>query len=273
MGFASSAGLLNGPGRADGIALHLPRSLRIVVPVPVLAVLLWGHGAQAQPITYSVNGVLTSVPSCVSRVFSVGDRWTINVVIEERDPDLDQENSPTQDTEDGQELAEPDDGEAPPSDEDAVVAPPTDEDAEEGTGADRLDALDVDALEPEESTTVTHAASTFWWTVGDVSGSATGVTRVFVSNDSRDSVGWQALSYSATFSPSSLDETGILGIQAGLVDSSGSVFDSTELPKVERSQFDDGFFQVFFKTKCEPFGHDSLDGSVVSVGPVVPYLP
>ena len=91
MGFVSSAGLLNGPGRADGIALHLPRSLRIVVPVPVLAVLLWGHGAQAQPITYSVNGVLTSVPSCVSRVFSVGDRWTINVVIEERDPDLDQD--------------------------------------------------------------------------------------------------------------------------------------------------------------------------------------
>ena len=249
MGFASSAGLLNGPGRTDGIALHLPRSLRIVVPVPVLAVLLWGHGAQAQPITYSVNGVLTSVPSCVSRVFSVGDRWTINAVIEERDQDLDQdldqESTPTQDAEDGQELAEPDDGESPPTDEDAVVAPPT----------------------------VAHAASTFWWTVGDVSGSATGVTRVFVSNDSRDSVAWQALSYSATFSPSSLDETGILGIQAGLVDSSGSVFDSTELPKVERSQFDDGFFQVFFKTKCEPFGHDSLDGSVVSVGPVVPYLP
>ena len=239
------------------------RSLRIVVPVPVLAVLLWGHAAQAQPITYSVNGVLTSVPSCMSRVFSVGDRWAINVVIRERDPDLDQENNPTQDAEDGQDLAGPDDGESAPSDEDA----------EEGAVADRLVALDVDALEPQESTTVTHAASMFWWTVGDVSGSATGVTRVFVSNDVRDSVAWQALSYSATFSPSSLDETGILGIQAGLVDSSGSVFDSTELPKVERSQFDDGFFQVFFKTKCEPFGHDSLDGSVVSVGPVVPYLP
>ena len=251
MGFASSAGLLSGPGRTDGSALHLPRSLRIVVPVPVLALLLWGHGAEAQPITYSVSGVLTSVPSCVSRVFSVGDRWTINVVIEEAeepDSDLDLGDSPTPE-------------------------PPPDEDAEEGPPADELDALDTDALEPDESTTVTHAASTFWWTVGEMSGVATGVTRVFVTNDSRDGIAWQALSYSATFSPSSLGATGILGMQAGLVDSSGSVFDSTELPKVERSQFDDGFFQVFFKTKCEPFGHDSLDGSVVSVGPVVPYLP
>ncbi len=251
MGFASSAGLLSGPGRTDGSALHLLRSLRIVVPVPVLAVLLWGHGAQAQPITYSVSGVLTSVPSCVSRVFSVGDRWTINVVIEEAeepDSDLDLGDSPTRDAEASQELTEPD--------------------AEEGPPADELDPLDTD-----EITTVTHAASTFWWTVGEVSGVATGVTRVFVSDDSRDGIAWQALSYSTTFSPSSLGATGILGIQAGLVDSSGSVFDSTELPKVERSQFDDGFFQVFFKTKCEPFGHDSLDGSVVSVGPVVPYLP
>ena len=261
------AGLLSGPGRTDGSALRHLRSLRIVVLVPVLAVLSLSNGAQAQPITYSVRGVLTSVPSCVSRVFSVGDRWAIDVVIEERLSDLDLGDSPTPDAEDSRELTEPDAEEGPPADEDP------DEDAGDGPPADELGVLDADTLEPVERTTVTHAASTFWWRVGDVSGSATGVTRVFVSNDSRDGIAWQALSYSATFSPSSLGKTGILGIQAGLVDSSGSVFDSTELPKVERSQFDGGFFQVFFKTKCEPFGHDSLDGSVVSVGPVVPYLP
>ena len=219
MGFASSVGPLNGPEQTNGSAVDPRRVLRLAALTPVLALALWGHGAQAQPLTYTVSGTLTSIPSCVLNVFSVGDPWRISVVIEE-------------------------------------------------TEEDEVDPV----LEVEDSPTETHSASTFWWTIGDVSGSADGVTRVFVRDDSQDGIVWQALSYSATFSPSVLGETGIRGIQAGLVDSSGSVFGSTELPEVERSQFDRGFFQVLFRTKCEPFGHDSLDGSVVSVGPVIPYL-
>ena len=241
MGFASSVGPLNGPEQTSGSAVDPRRVLRLAATTPVLAVALWGHGAQAQPITYSVSGTLTSIPSCVSNVFSVGDPWRISVVIEETEED---EDDPVLEVAESAVAIEPDAEESP--------APA---------------AADV-----EDSPTETHSASTFWWTIGDVSGSADGVTRVFVRDDSQDGIAWQALSYSATFSPSVLGETGIRGIQAGLVDSSGSVFGSTELPEVERSQFDRGFFQVLFRTKCEPFGHDSLDGSVVSVGPVIPYL-
>ena len=241
MGFASSVGPLNGPEQTNGSAVDPRRVLRLAALTPVLALALWGHGAQAQPLTYTVSGTLTSIPSCVLNVFSVGDPWRISVVIEETEED-----------------------EVDPVLEVAESAVATELGAEESpTPAE---------LEVEDSPTETHSASTFWWTIGDVSGSADGVTRVFVRDDSQDGIVWQALSYSATFSPSVLGETGIRGIQAGLVDSSGSVFGSTELPEVERSQFDRGFFQVLFRTKCEPFGHDSLDGSVVSVGPVIPYL-
>ena len=195
----------------DGCPHALVLILLLVVP-------WWGAGTQAQSITYSVSGTLTSVPSSVSRVFSVGGPWAIDVTIDE-----------------------------PAHDESAV---------------------DDSSRESEERWTETYVASSFSWVVGSVSGTATGVTRVFVSDDhlSRDGMAWQALSYSAIFSPSSIGDTGIRGIQAGLVDPSGSAFSSTDLPEtVVLSQFDHGFFQVFFKTRCEPFGHDSLDGSVTSV--------
>ena len=256
MGFASSVGPLNGPEQTNGSAVDPRRVLRLAALTPVLALALWGHGAQAQPLTYTVSGTLTSIPSCVLNVFSVGDPWRISVVIEETEED-----------------------EVDPVLEVAESAVATELGAEESPTPAELEVEDSPTethsaaeFEVEDSPTETHSASTFWWTIGDVSGSADGVTRVFVRNDSQDGIVWQALSYSATFSPSVLGETGIRGIQAGLVDSSGSVFGSTELPEVERSQFDRGFFQVLFRTKCEPFGHDSLDGSVVSVGPVIPYL-
>lgn len=223
---------------------------------PVLTVALWGHGAQAQPITYSVSGTLTSIPSCVSKVFSVGDPWRISVVIEETE---EEEDDPVLEVTESAVAIEPDAEESPAPAELEVEESPT----ETHSAAE---------FEVEDSPTPTQVHSArFWWTIGDVSGTADGVTRVFVRDDSQDGIAWQALSYSATFSPSFLSETGIRGIQAGLADSSGTVFGSTELPEVERSQFDQGFFQVLFRTKCEPFGHDSLDGSVVSVGPVIPY--
>ena len=256
MGFASSVGPLNGPEQTSGSAVDPRRVLRLAATTPVLAVALWGHGAQAQPITYSVSGTLTSIPSCVSNVFSVGDPWRISVVIEETEED---EDDPVLEVAESAVAIEPDAEESP-----APAAADVEESPTETHSAAEFDV--------EDSPTETHSASTFWWTIGDVSGSADGVTRVFVRDDSQDGIAWQALSYSATFSPSVLGETGIRGIQAGLVDSSGSVFGSTELPEVERSQFDRGFFQVLFRTKCEPFGHDSLDGAVVSVGPVIPYL-
>ncbi len=264
MGFASSVGPLNGPEQTNGSAVDPRRVLRLAALSPVLALALWGHGAQAQPLTYTVSGTLTSIPSCVLNVFSVGDPWRISVVIEETeedevDPVLEVEASPTETHSAAEFEVEASSTETHSAAEFEVEASPT----ETHSAAES---------EVEASSTETHSASTFWWTIGDVSGSADGVTRVFVRDDSQDGIVWQALSYSATFSPSVLGETGIRGIQAGLVDSSGSVFGSTELPEVERSQFDRGFFQVLFRTKCEPFGHDSLDGSVVSVGPVIPYL-
>ena len=271
MGFASSVGPLNGPEQTNGSAVDPRRVLRLAALTPVLALALWGHGAQAQPLTYTVSGTLTSIPSCVLNVFSVGDPWRISVVIEETEED---EVDPVLEVAESAVATELGAEESPTPAELEVEDSPTETHsaAEFEVEDSPTETHSAAEFEVEASPTETHSASTFWWTIGDVSGSADGVTRVFVRNDSQDGIVWQALSYSATFSPSVLGETGIRGIQAGLVDSSGSVFGSTELPEVERSQFDRGFFQVLFRTKCEPFGHDSLDGSVVSVGPVIPYL-
>ena len=189
-----------------------------------------------------MSGTLTSVPACVSTVFAVGDSWTINLAIDDAAP-ADAGGSPEALTDDG---TPADDGDPP-------------------------ETLTGEApLGDDGGPTQTYAATTFSWTIGTVSGDATGVTRVFVSDDhlSQDSITLQALSYSATFSPSSLADTEIRGFQAGLVDPSASVFSSTALPEaVVRSQFDRGFFQVFFQTKCEVFGDDTLTGSVASVAP------
>ena len=87
MGFASSVGPLNGPEQTNGSAVDPRRVLRLAALTPVLALALWGHGAQAQPLTYTVSGTLTSIPSCVLNVFSVGDPWRISVVIEETEED------------------------------------------------------------------------------------------------------------------------------------------------------------------------------------------
>ena len=213
-----------------------------------LVVLVGPETVQAQPITYSISGVLTSIPSCVSSMFSVDDPWNINIVMNEEQE--------VQETEKASVVIEG--GLSGESEGDI------------GSGEDNT-VINQGVTEAFVRNRV-YAASSFWWRIGDVFGTADGVTRVFVIDDSRDGIAWQALSYSASFSPPLQSSTGILGIQAVLVDSSGLVLDSLDLPKVSRFQFDQGFFRLMFRSRCAPFGHDSLDGSVVSVGPVIPYL-
>ena len=231
---------------------------RLVLLVESLVVLMWAQGGYAQSVTYSMSGTLTSVPACVSTVFAVGDSWTIDLAIDDAAP-VDDRGQPEALTDDA---APADDGDPPEALTDDATP------ADDGSPPETV--TDDAPLDDGGGPTETYAATTFSWTVGAVSGDATGVTRVFVSDDhlAQDSITLQALSYSATFSPSSLGDTEIRGIQAGLVDPSASVFSSTALPEaVVRSQFARGFFQVFFQTKCEVFGDDTLTGSVASVVP------
>ncbi len=246
---------LTGPA---GRRLHATSVARLVLLVESLVVLMWAQGGYAQSVTYSMSGTLTSVPACVSTVFAVGDSWTIDLAIDDASP-ADAGGSPE---------ALPDD--ATPGDDGS----PPEALSDDATPADDGDPPETSTgeapLGDDDGPTETYAATTFLWTIGAVSGDATGVTRAFVSDDhlSQDSITLQALSYSATFSPSSLGDTEIRGIQAGLVDPSASVFSSTALPEaVVRSHFGRGFFQVFFQTKCEVFGDDTLTGSVASVAP------
>ena len=205
---------------------------RIIGLVASLATSLFGPVAYAQTLTYSVEGNLTTVPSCVSTVFSVGDPWKIDITV-----DL-----------------------SPPEEDDSVT------DAETAPENDGSPSETETAPVIEFILTKHYPARAFSWTVGSLSGTATGVTRVFVSDDhlAQDSIAWQALDYSATFEPSALGETEIRGIQAGLIDTSGSVFSSTDLPEeVGLPQFDSGgFFQAFFQTKCGVFRNNPITGSV-----------
>lgn len=201
--------------------------------------------AGAQTLTYSVAGKLTTVPRCVSTLFSIGDPWAIDVTVDLSPPE---EDDP--ETEAESEVADGEDGDG---------APTEDEDTDPAESN----------VEPEFTMTERHTAHTFAWTIGSVVGNATGITRVFVSNDHllQDSIAWQALGYSATFDPIALGVTAIRGIQAGLVDTSSSVVDTTDLPEdLALPQFDDGgFFQVFFRTKCGAFRNNPITGSVTWV--------
>ena len=218
--------------------------MRCLTPlVSLLLVSLCEPALQAQTLTYSVEGEVTSVPPCVAEVFSEGDRWTLEQVIDLPLPVEEAETAPD-------------------------VAAATD--AESTPENDGTDPDDEASSEEEFTLTKHHPATAFSWTIGDVSGTTRGVTRTFVSNDhlGQDSITWQALDYSAAFTPSGLGATGIRGIQAGLADRTSSVFESTDLPeKLDRAQFvGEGFFQVLFQTPCGYFRKNPpLMGSVSSV--------
>ena len=242
--------------------------MRCLTPlVSLLLVSLCEQAPQTQTLTYSVEGEVTSVPPCVTEVFSEGDRWTLEQVID-LPPPVEEAETPPDDGADNDGGDDDDittlDAETAPDD----VAAATDA---ESTPENDGTAPDNEILSEEESTlTKHHPAIAFSWTIGDVSGTARGVTRTFVSNDhlGQDSITWQALDYSAAFTPSGLGATGIRGIQAGLADRTSSVFESTDLPEeLERTQFvGEGFFQVFFQTPCGYFRKNPpLMGSVSSV--------
>ena len=245
--------------------------MRCLAPlVSLLLVSLCEPALLAQTLTYMVDGLVTSVPRCVTDVFSEGDRWTLEQIIDLSPPveetetlaaDADADDDDDADVE-GEGEGEGDDATTP----DAEVEP---EDAESAPDDD-ASLTDAEAPIQEEFTlTKHHPAIAFSWTIGDVSGTATGVSRVFVSNDhfGQDSITWQALDYSAAFEPSRLGDTGIRGIQAGLADTTSSVFESTDLPEgLERTRFaGEGFFQIYFRTKCGYFRNNPLTGSVSSV--------
>ncbi len=219
--------------------------MRCLTPlVSLLLVSLCEPALHAQTLTYSVEGEVTSVPPCVTEVFSEGDRWTLEQVIDLPPPVEEAETAPD-------DVAAATDAESTPEND--------------GTAPD-----DEASSEEEFTLTKHHPATAFSWTIGDVSGTTRGVTRTFVSNDhlGQDSITWQALDYSAAFTPSGLGATGIRGIQAGLADRTSSVFESTDLPEeLERTQFvGEGFFQVFFQTPCGYFRKNPpLMGSVSSV--------
>ncbi len=255
------------------------RMRRLVTLTPLLLASLCSPVAYAQTLTYSLDGTLTSVPRCVADVFSEGAGWTLEQIID-LSPPAEEAETPDDDAEtdedseaDGYNTTTPDDGiDVVVEPEDSEAAPDDDASAADAEPTPEDDGTDPDAeasVEEEFTLTKHHPAVAFSWTIGDVSGTATGVTRLFVSNDhlGQDSVAWQALDYSAAFEPSRLGETGIRGIQAGLVDVSGVVFESTDLPEqLARSRFaGEGFFQVFFRTKCGYFRNNPLTGSVSSV--------
>ena len=65
-----------------------------------------------------------------------------------------------------------------------------------------------------------------------------------------------------------MGDTGIRGIQAGLVDPSSLVFEANDLPEeLDQTGFGgDSFFQVFFRTACGYFRQNPpMTGSVTSV--------
>ena len=253
--------------------------MRCLAPlVSLLLVSLCEPALLAQTLTYTVDGQVTSVPRCVTDVFSEGDRWTLEQIID-LPPPVEETETPAADADDDDDAdvegkREGDDGTRPDAEvepEDAESAPDGDASLTDAEAAPAGDGTDPDAEAPiQEEFTLTkhHPAIAFSWTIGDVSGTATGVSRVFVSNDhlGQDSIAWQALDYSAAFEPSRLGDTGIRGIQAGLADATSSVFESTDLPdELERTRFaGEGFFQVFFRTKCGYFRNNPLTGSVSS---------
>ena len=249
-------------------------TVRLCVLVALFIRLFPAPAAHAQTLSYSVAGRLITVPPCVSTLFSVGDPWTMEVIIdlsppeEEAPADGEPESDTDGDPESEADVADEADGDAvadesvPDSVSTDSVAPDSDDPTTED---EDNESAETDA-EPEFTATVRHPAHAFAWAIGSVVGTATGVTRVFVSNDhlEQDGIAWQALGYSATFEPRALGGTAIRGIQAGLVDRSGSVFETTDLPKdLALPQFDDGgFFQVFFRTKCGVFRNNPITGSV-----------
>lgn len=227
------------------------RTCCLAALVSLLGVSLCASSLYAQTLTYSVEGEVTSVPPCVADVFAKGDRWTLEQVVEL--PPLVEEDET-----------------APPDTAAVTDSESTQDDAESAQDKDGSNADDPASSVEVVTQTKHHRASAFSWTIGDVSGSVRGVTRVFVSNDhlGQDSITWQALDYSAAFTPSGLNAVGIRGIQAGLADMTSSVFESTDLPdELERTRFGgDGFLQVLFQKPCGYFRRDTpIAGSVSSV--------
>ena len=226
--------------------------------VSVFSVLLVSHGGSAldaQTLTYSLAGEITSVPPCVEEVFSPGDAWTLEQVV-----DLALLAAAADDA---------DDAETETTDEDAAAeVDDTDPEGDVDEDVPEEDVPEDEELPP--TPTRSYRSGTFSWTIGEVTGTTRGVTRVFVSDNhlDQDSIAWQALDYSAVFTPSGFGGTGLRGIQAGLMDPTSSVFASTDLPaELERSAFTgDGFFQALFQTPCGYFRQDTpLTGSVSSV--------